>query len=563
LVKKKMQANCDAVVIGSGFGGAVAACRLAQAGLSVTVFERGRRYDTNPFPRNWNDLTDGWLWKVRQGLFDLKHFSQMMVVQAAGLGGGSLIYANVHLRAPAEVFKQGWPAGYNRAMLDPYYDLVAYMLDIKPITASKFRGIPPKTRLMAQMADAMGRSAQFCYPNIAVDFSEPEKSHTNKFGARQEGCRFCGECDIGCNYHAKNTLDFNYLKLAQDRAANVETQCEVTRIEPNSKGGYIVRLLDHRIDGQPCEVQAKYVFLGAGAVNTTELLLRCRDQYGTLPKLSAGLGSNYSGNGDFLAFAFNTREPFMPSEGPTITTGIVCARKDAGADNWFILEEGGYPKEVGGLLHVLNPKDSLLNEAKPLSRLELENLLRRSAAQPGPHPHADHSAVFLAMGRDRADGRLSLHPLTFALDIQWNLESNMPLYEAEDAFVKALTQKLGGDAVMNPFWSITRLPVTVHNLGGCPLADSPVQGVANADGEVFNYPGLFVVDGASIPVAIGANPSHTIAAVAERNVEAAIRRIKGDKIWQAPERPLAPPIKDPLSDAVIPAEGVAPISVAG
>src|SRR5216683_6111463 len=109
--------------IGSGFGGAVAACRLAQAGLSVTVFERGRRYDTNPFPRNWNDLTDGWLWKVRQGLFDLKHFSQMMVVQAAGLGGGSLIYANVHLRAPQAVFDHGWPAGYSRAALDPYYDL--------------------------------------------------------------------------------------------------------------------------------------------------------------------------------------------------------------------------------------------------------------------------------------------------------------------------------------------------------------------------------------------------------------------------------------------------------
>jgi cholesterol oxidase len=118
---RKMRAICDAVVIGSGFGGSVAACRLAQAGCSVTVLERGRRYDNHPFPRNWNDPTDGWLWQVRQGLFELKHFSQMMVVQGAGLGGGSLIYANVHLRAPQEVFRQGWPAEYNRMMLDPYY----------------------------------------------------------------------------------------------------------------------------------------------------------------------------------------------------------------------------------------------------------------------------------------------------------------------------------------------------------------------------------------------------------------------------------------------------------
>jgi cholesterol oxidase len=554
-----MRANCDAVVIGSGFGGSVAACRLAQAGCSVTILERGRRYDNNPFPRNWNDPADGWLWQVRQGLFDLKHFSHMMVVQGAGFGGGSLIYANVHLRAPQEVFKQGWPAGYNRTMLDPYYDLVAYMLDINPITASKYRAIPPKSTLMSRMARMMGRSAQFCFPNIAVDFSEPEKSHLNKFGARQEGCRFCGECDIGCNFHAKNTLDFNYLKLAQDKTAEVETQCEVTRIEPAAGSGYRVRFLDHRKDGQPGELQAKYVFLCAGAVNSTELLLRCRDQYQSLPNLSPRLGSNYSGNGDFLAFSFNTRESFMPSEGPTITTGIVYARKDGSADNWFILEEGGYPKEVGSLLQVLNPKNGLFGDAELLSRVGLDELLRRVAPQAGPHPAADHSAVFLAMGRDRADGRVSLHPLTFALDVQWNLQSNMPLYDVEDAFVRALAEKMGGEAALNPFWRLLRIPVTVHNLGGCPLADSPALGVLNAYGEVFGYPRLFVLDGAAIPVAIGANPSHTIAAVAERNVEAAVRRIIDDQNWQAPERRFTTPIHDPLSSVVIPPEGVSPL----
>ena len=105
-----MQASYDAVVIGSGFGGAVAACRLAQARRSVLVLERGRRYARNSFPRNWNDPTDGWLWPVRQGLFELKHFSHMMVIQGAGLGGGSLIYANVHLRAPEEDWRAAHPA---------------------------------------------------------------------------------------------------------------------------------------------------------------------------------------------------------------------------------------------------------------------------------------------------------------------------------------------------------------------------------------------------------------------------------------------------------------------
>jgi cholesterol oxidase len=163
------------------------------------------------------------------------------------------------------------------------------------------------------------------------------------------------------------------------------------------------------------------------------------------------------------------------------------------------------------------------------------------------------------MGCDRANGRLLLHPLTFALDVRWNLESNKPLYDVEEKFVKVLAQQMGGEAALNPFWRLLRIPVTVHNLGGCPLADSRDKGVLGADGEVFDYPGLFVLDGAAIPVAIGANPSHTIAAVAERNVELAIRRITGDRTWQAPERRLATPIKDPLSNVVIPPGGVPPL----
>jgi cholesterol oxidase len=564
-----VKATYDAVVIGTGFGGSVAACRLAQAGFSVSVLERGRRYDINPFPRDWNNPTNGWLWQVGQGLFDVKHFSQMMVVEGAGLGGGSLIYANVHLRAPKEVFNQGWPAGYSRPKLDPYYNLVAYMLDINPITKSTHfcaqlpdtGGLPPKTALMKKMAEAQGRSAQFCLPNIAVDFGEPGIAHENKFKAEQRGCTYCGECDIGCNVHAKNTLDFNYLKIAQDKGADLYTQCEVIRIEPALGSGYKVTFKDHTNGAQLGEVRAKWVFVCGGAVNSTELLLRCRDQYGTLPKLSQQLGSNYSGNGDFLAFAFNTTEPFLPSCGPTITTGIVYSRKDGDADNWFIFEEGGYPKEISSLLQVLNPKHGIFKDLAIVSRAELEILMGRSGAKPTVQLEADHSAIFLAMGRDHADGRISLHPLTFSLEIKWDLKSNQPLYEVEERFSKDLAAKMGGDAAFNPFWHLLHLPVSVHNLGGCPLGDTVTKGVTDCNGEVFNYPGLFVLDGAAIPVAIGANPSHTIAAVAERNVEAAIRKNLGDQGWTAPEAAFAQPIDDPLSDVTIPPGGAPPIEI--
>ncbi len=518
---------------------------------------------------DWSNPANGWLWQVGQGLFDVKHFSEMMVIEGAGLGGGSLIYANVHLRAPNEVFNKGWPTGYSRPHLDPYYNLVAYMLDINPITKSThFRsqlaatnGLPPKTILMEKMAAAMGRSAQFCLPNIAVNFGEPGVAHNNKFKAEQRGCTYCGECDIGCNVHAKNTLDFNYLKVAQDNGADISTQCEVTRIEPANGGGYVLTFRDHASGGQLHVLHAKLVFVCGGAVNSTELLLRCRDQYGTLPKLGQQLGSNYSSNGDFLAFAFDTAAPFLPNCGPTITTGIVYSRKDGGADNWFIFEEGGYPKEISALLQVLNPKQGLLNGLAMLSRTELEGLLHRSGVNPAVPADADNSAIFLAMGRDHADGRISLHPLTYSLEIKWDRNSNQPLYDVEERFSKELAMKMGGEAAFNPFWQLLHLPVSVHNLGGCPLGDSEAQGVAGRDGEVFNYPGLFVLDGAAIPVAIGANPSHTIAAVAERNVEAAIRKYSADHNWTAPEATFAQPIDDPLSDLTIPPEGVLPVDV--
>ncbi|MGH7779432.1 MAG: GMC family oxidoreductase N-terminal domain-containing protein [Candidatus Binataceae bacterium] len=552
-----MAPSYDAIVIGTGFGGSVAACRLAQAGLKVCVLERGRRYDINPFPRDWNNPTNGWLWEIGQGLFDAKLFQQMTVIQSAGLGGGSLIYANVHLRAPEAVFARGWPDGYSRAALDPYYDLVAYMLDINPITKS-VSTLPAKANLMKSVAQSLGRSDQFCYPNIAVDLG-PQAVHRNKFGADQQGCTSCGECDIGCNFHAKNTLDLNYLKVAHDKGAEISTQCEVTRIEP-SANGYKVSFIDHAGGGQLHDSQARYIFVCAGAVNSTELMLKCRDEFGTLPKISARLGDGYSGNGDLLAFAFNTKQLFKPSEGPTITTGIVYDRSDAGVHNWFIFEEGGYPKEIGGLLQVLNPKGSFLRQAETFLKDELLKLIRSaaSASVGTADPASDHTGVFLAMGRDLANGVIRLHPITHGLDIQWDVAANLPLYDAETRLATDIAKAMGANVAMNPLWRFAHLPVSVHNLGGCLMADSAALGVTDPNGEVYGYPGLFVIDGAILPAATGVNPSHTIAAVAERDLETFIRRLPGKTGWRAPETASVVPVVDPLSAIKIPAGGTKP-----
>jgi cholesterol oxidase len=382
--------------------------------------------------------------------------------------------------------------------------------------------------------------------------------HQNKFGVTQRGCTSCGECCIGCNVHAKNTLDLNYLAIAGAKGANIATLCEATRIEPDA-AGYKVTFKDHASEGQEHEITARYCLVCAGAINSTELLLRCRDVHGTLDKLSSRLGDNYSGNGDFLSFAFNTREPFNPSEGPTITTGVVYDRTDDGFRNWFIFEEGGYPRQISTLMQLLNPhfglfrtlglatKDAFLSAHRAL-RGKLEATDRAS----------DDTGVFLMMGRDLADGEIKLKPGTSELDIKWKVPPNMPLYEAERRLTVDFANAMGGEAAMNPLWTLFRIPVTVHSLGGCLMADSADAGVTDANGEVYGYPGLFVLDGAILPGATGVNPAHTIAAVSERNIEVAIRRFTGNQNWRAPEAAFAKPIIDPLASMTLPPGGTLP-----
>jgi cholesterol oxidase len=194
----------DALVIGSGFGGAVAVCRLAQAGVDVAVVERGRRWRAGSFPRNLSRLDDGWLWVCGHGLYDVKPLNDILAVQAAGYGGGSLLYANVAMRPPPEVFDKAWPRPYSRETLDPYYDLVSYMLDIRPVPRDPRTGeLPPKTRFMARAAESLGQSDGFFHPNLAVTFDDTGPDQRNRFGVAQRGCQFVGECDIGCNVGAK------------------------------------------------------------------------------------------------------------------------------------------------------------------------------------------------------------------------------------------------------------------------------------------------------------------------------------------------------------------------
>jgi cholesterol oxidase len=272
----------DAVVIGTGFGGAVAACRLAQAGKKICILERGRRYGLGDFPRpakRPDNLphTARWAWAIDHGLWDVKDLHGVLAAQAAGYGGGSLIYANVHLRPPPQVFSpptghdeeaDGWPAVYTRPALEPFYDVVAAALRVRPIPAtlsppSPVTGGLPKVDAMRGVARTLGRDRWFFLPPLAIDFGK---------------CVMCAECVAGCQIHAKNTLNLNYLAVAEAAPdVDVRTLAEVVNIKREPDDTYTIRYRDHIIGGSETTAQGKSVFLCAGAVSSTDILLRSQD----------------------------------------------------------------------------------------------------------------------------------------------------------------------------------------------------------------------------------------------------------------------------------------------
>ena len=281
----------DVVVVGSGFGGGIAACRLAEAGKRVCVLERGRRFGREDFPDSplqapsmvWHESVNP------GGLLDIRLMRDLAVITAAGVGGGSLVYASVQLRAPAEVFEDGWPAAITRAELDPWYDRTEEALEPRPTPAEREL---PKVRAFAAAGRRAGREATPL--PIAVHFGEPRQNPFS--GVPQEGCQNLGRCDLGCPVHAKNTVDITYVARAEAHGAEVRPLHLVSGIEPPTGTGEPWRVAFERLDGGAAgTVDAPTVVLAAGTVGSPRLLLTNRRR---LPRLSPALGSRFSGNGD-------------------------------------------------------------------------------------------------------------------------------------------------------------------------------------------------------------------------------------------------------------------------
>jgi cholesterol oxidase len=507
----------DAIVIGSGFGGAITSCRLAEAGYRVLVLERGRRWSPSTFPRQ---AEDPWVFDpgnpaTRNGWFDFRTFKNMTVVQGAGVGGGSLVYANISIPAKEVTFASGWPPEITFAELGQYYARVGQMLDVKKVPEKQW---PARTKLVKEAATKLGFGDKFEALELAVTFDEEwnyelpnahavarSKTFTNAHGQQQGTCVHLGNCDIGCDVNARNTLDLNYLAVAEKKGAEVRPLHLVTVIAPQDDG---YKVSFNRIDGgtlKPGSATARLVIVAAGSIGSTELLLRCRAQQ-TLPKISDKLGIGWSSNGDFLTPAIHPFRKIDPSHGPTITSAINLLDHGADGQDVFI-EDGGFPNVLEGFLRrsAANPPSDAFG------RIVVESLRPLLAA----NMLTDHVMPWFAQARDAADGRLFLNN-EGKIDLDWDIAKSKKTMDAVVHMHQRLAQATQGMALTPLTWTVGHDLITPHPLGGCNMATSAAGGVVDHRGETFGHRNLFVADGAIVPKAIGLNPSRTIGALAER-----------------------------------------------
>ena len=508
----------DAVIVGSGFGGSINSLRLAQAGKSVLVLERGGRYKPGEFPRDATDV-DKLLWRYprrtkSRGLYEVRFLSSIAAVVASGVGGGSLIYGNIHIRPDPVIFDDlRWPRSINRQSLDPYYDKVAAMLGVTPLPAD----IKLVKRDMYREAAARTGREVFD-PDQAVSWKEP--------GPGGQACQLVAECELGCQYGAKNTLDFTYLAQAEGLGARVRPGCYVTRVEPHAPG-YRVHYTDVA-SGASASVTGRRVVLSAGTLGTNEILLRCRDVYRTLPDLSRKLGDGYSGNGDFLGSIQNSQTDLEPWKGPDVTSVIryfeSAPQFTMGAPTFnraVMTALASHGQGGGRLLKVFSPLLWPLMEW--ITPWALKSGILSKPARFRDRDTGDPARMtnLFAIGRDNANGRLRLK--RGRLDMEWDYaRENQELTKKTLAAMQEVAEVYGGTFAPVVTWNIFNRIITFHSLGGCHLSDSPQGGVVSTHGEVHGYPGLFVADGSVIPSSIGFHPVMTISAVSERIAEAVV-----------------------------------------
>jgi cholesterol oxidase len=544
----KLQDHYEIVVVGSGYGGAIAASRMARAGRQVCVLERGQEFQPGEYPRteseglreiqsNTAEAHVG----SRLGLFELHVNKDMNAVVGCGLGGTSLINAGVALRPDPRLWKEGpWPQKLLDDLPTRVEEGFQHALDmLRPSPLPADFPQPAKLTALEHSAEGIDMAARFSRPPINVTF----KDGVNHVGVEQSACIGCGDCVSGCNFAAKNTTLMNYLPDAAAHGAALFTGVavrSVTRL-PDTGEWLVcyqpVKFGREAFNAPELSVTADIVVLAAGTFGSTQILLRSRERG---LAVSEKVGERLTGNGDVLAFGYNTNTringigrgalPIDPDArcGPCIT-GIIDNRDTANLRDGFVIEEGSIPGAIGGLMPAALQAAAIF-VGKPALEDPGDGLRRQErAAQSdllGPYSGAlANTQTYLVMAHDDGAGRI--HLADDRVRISWPGVGTEPIFRTVNDTLAQATKALGGGVqVPNPIWSkdLGDKLVTVHALGGCVMAERAEDGVVDHAGRVFSaatgsdvYDSLWIADGSVIPTSLGVNPLLTISALAERS----------------------------------------------
>jgi cholesterol oxidase len=509
----------DFVIVGSGFGGSVSALRLAERGYRVLVVEKGRRYAADDFPKsNW-DLRR-WMWMPAAGLrgiFQMSFLKHVTVLHGVGVGGGSLVYANTLPTPKREFFEApSWSslADWQKELV-PHYATARRMLGSTPN--------PRVTRgdeILRDIAEEMGRAEHFHPTEVAVFFGEPGKKVADPYfdgrGPDRVGCTHCGACMTGCRVGAKNTLDMNYLHLAERMGVKIRAETEVESVRPQGDG-YALELRGSFSDERETITTKRVVFAG-GVMGTVPLLLRMQADDSCLPRLSARLGQYVRTNSEALFACVSPNPDDDYSKGVAITS-ILHTDEHSHIEPVRYAEGSGFFRLMA-LPHM--PGSNALSRIAGALGTMISNPLTWARAL-GVRDFARQSQILLYMRTLEGTLTLAMGRSVFTAWRQGlvsKLDGDSP---APAAFMKEATElarrfaaKMGGVPVSMLTETILGVPTTAHILGGCSMGDSADTGVIDHRHRLFGYDGLYVIDGSAMSANPGVNPSLTITALAER-----------------------------------------------
>lgn len=512
-----MKTEYDYIIIGSGFGGSVSALRLSEKGYNVLVVEKGKWYNAKDFPKtNWNFKK--WLWMPYLrffGIMKLTIFKHIAVLSGTGVGGGSLVYANTLPIPKSTFFKTGSWSTLNdwENELAPYYKKALKMLGAEK-TPKLFDGDIG----LQKVAQKLNLKDKFDATNVAVYFGEENITKDDPYfegmGPKRTGCNFCGACMTGCRNNSKNTLDKNYLYLAQKHGAKIVAEHEVYDVTPinNSSNNYSVSIkTSTKFFTKKKTVKAKGVIFSGGVLGTVKLLLKLKAS--SLPNISDKLGHDIRTNNETLVSVSSLEKEKNYSKGVAIgsildtdeNSHLEIVRYSEGSNAWKLLH---LPYVTGNNVITRLAKVTVALIKSPIKYFKIYFT----------NSWAKKTVVLLFMQTLDSTLRFKKNRFGFMHSTVSTGKKPSTFIPESIKLVKEYSKAVNGVSTSFALETLAGIPSTAHILGGAVMGRNPSEGVIDKNNAVFGYKNLYVIDGAMISANPGVNPSLSITAIAEHAI---------------------------------------------